>query len=140
TKTNQVCVTLSENSQNIKYLHKFLEDESVRKEGACRIIKGEETMKLIFHEIELDKFEKLVGKQTIESVETGLSEIDIYLGKEAWGCKGLVARIANEIANHDVNISEVISVLPELLFFVKSKDLINAHQAVFSLVSGKKAA
>lgn len=135
TRTNITCITISENSENAKYLAQFITDPFFMNNEAVRITKGEQTMKILFSQSDLDRVKKIIPQTMIQSLETDLAELNILLTPKAYTTKGVYARIGNEIANYGININEVITVVPELIVFIKNKDLIKAHQAVFSLIT-----
>lgn len=135
TRTNIACITISENSENAKYLAQFITDPFFMHNESVRLAKGEETMKILFSQADLDRVKKIIPQNMIESIETDLAELNIFLTKKAYETKGVYARIGNEIANYGINITEIITVVPELIVFIKNKDLIKAHEAVFALIS-----
>jgi aspartokinase len=132
TKTNMVCVTLGTGADSLALLADLLKEPPFR-EDQVRITKGEEILKILLSQ---ESYEQLKKKHDgkLSKVETELAEIAIILSAQAGATKGVFARITNEVANYDINIKEVITIVPELLIFVQKKDLIRAHDAVFSLV------
>ncbi|MBL7100981.1 MAG: hypothetical protein ISS23_03450, partial [Nanoarchaeota archaeon] len=51
--------------------------------------------------------------------------------------KGVAARISNEMMLRDVNISEIIFCVPEIIIYVKQEDLLEAHESIIQLCQGK---
>ena len=45
----------------------------------------------------------------------------------------ILAVISNELAVNGINIMEIMSCLPEMLFFVKEQDVLRAHQVLHQL-------
>ena len=136
TRTNMACIMVSENSHNAKYLAEFITDPYFMNNEAVRLTKGEEHMKILISQTDLPRFKKIFTDDLIQHIETDLAELNILLTPEACETKGVHARITNEIANHDINIKEAITVVPEIIIFIKNSDLIKAHEAVFSLITG----
>ncbi|MFH1917365.1 MAG: hypothetical protein ABIJ21_08955 [Nanoarchaeota archaeon] len=135
TRTNMASIMVSENSQNAKYLAEFITDPYFMNNEAVRLTKGEEHMKIMISQTDLPRFKKIFTDDLIQHMESDLAELNITLTQKACETKGVHARITNEIANHDINIKEAITVLPEIIIFIKNVDLIKTHEAVFSLIS-----
>jgi aspartokinase len=135
TKTNLSCITLTQKKESQELLQDLLLDGALKGESV-RITKGEETLKVIVNQEILSSLKKKYDG-AILATQTDLAELQIVLNEKACATKGVFARITNEIANQDINITEVITASPELLIFVKRDDLIKAHDAVFSIVHTK---
>ena len=56
--------------------------------------------------------------------------------EEALRTKGVLARMTSEIALANINISEVLSVPPEFLIYIKQEDIVKAHESILKLVRG----
>ena len=50
--------------------------------------------------------------------------------------QGILAAISNELAINGINIIEIMSCFPEMLFFVKEQDVLKAHQVLHQLCHG----
>jgi aspartokinase len=57
----------------------------------------------------------------------------MHLHPEAVKTSGVAGIITNELALNGINIMEIISCVPELLFFVDEKDILKAHQVLHRL-------
>ena len=75
-----------------------------------------------------------MSKNKIVKVEKELSEISIVVKETAVKTKGILARISNELALHGINLVEIIMDPPEFLIYVKEKDTVEAHKALFNLI------
>ena len=73
--------------------------------------------------------------QYILKVEKDLGEISIRLAEEAAKTRGVMARIANEIALNKINIVELLISVPEFLIYVKEKDVIRTHEVLLGMSS-----
>ena len=47
--------------------------------------------------------------------------------------KGILARMANEIALYNIVIIDVITCAPEVIFYVKQEDILKTHEILFNL-------
>ena len=98
-----------------------------------RIIQADESMKILIDEKNLDKLSKLFPEEKIIKVDKNLAELNMHLHPDAVNTPGLSGVITNELAINGINIMEIISCVPELLFFVNENDILKAHQVLYRL-------
>jgi len=98
-----------------------------------RIMQANESVRLLIDEKNLEKVTELFPKNKILAIEKDLAEIDIYIHPEMQGTPGILAVIANEFAINAINIVEVMTCPPEMLFIVKGEDLIQVHDVLNKL-------
>jgi aspartokinase len=102
-----------------------------------RIIQADEAIKILVNEKNLDKIKKLFPNDKIIKIDKNLAEINMHLHPEAVNTPGIISIISSELAMNDVNVMEVMSCVPEMLWFVKEKDVLKAHNIVYHLCSSK---
>jgi len=98
-----------------------------------RIMQANESVRLLIDEKNLEKVTKIFPKNKILAIEKDLAEIDIYIHPEMQDTPGILAIIANEFAINAINIVEVMTCPPEMLFIVKGEDLIQVHDVLNKL-------
>ncbi len=103
--------------------------ESILKEN-CRLIKSKETVTIIVNEKGFDGKIKLFNKEDVIGTQKNLSEIRLHFHKDISSAKGVVARLSGELAVHDINVEYVVYSMPDLLLYVKEKDLVQAHDVL----------
>ena len=123
TRNNIVCFTL------VKEASKLLGKVSSKN---VRLIFSTEQIKIICGKQDADWFSEIFSAY-IERVEKDLGELSLVISEDVIKSKGVMARIANEIALHDINILETIICPPEFLIYVKQADVIKTHEAVLKL-------
>lgn len=96
----------------------------------CRILKSKETITLIVAQKDLDKKISLFKGFDIIAVQKDLAEIRLQFPQDISKVKGIVARIASELAMREINIEDVFYSIPDLLIYIKEEDLVQAHQAL----------
>jgi aspartokinase len=128
TKNNMACVTL--NVRPDKFLKKA---QSCENGPSCRIITTPNETKVMLEQPLLADLKKSFSKEEIGSIAENLSEIRIKVGDVAVQTKGVLARIANELALADINLQEIIVCSPRFLIYVKEKDIVKAHEAILKL-------
>ena len=57
----------------------------------------------------------------------------MHLHPEAVNTPGIIAVISNELAMNGVNVMESMSCVPEMLWFVKEKDVLKAYNVMYQL-------
>lgn len=134
TKNFLACVTTKRKA--FRHLAKIME-ANFDKKGAIRLIRGENVSKIIVDQHNLEELLSFLPDPEISKVEKDLGEISINLSPKAEETPGVLARIVNEIAIHDININEIIISLPEVRIFVSQDDLLRVHEIVFGLTTTK---
>lgn len=133
TKTRITALHLKNSSNLYKYLSELMKDPEFYKSEIFRLLKTRnETLCMIDHE-SLTRAESFFPEGNIEETQEGLAELSLILTEKGWASKGVMARLANEIANYGVNILYIISAEPRISIFLKEEDLTKAHEAVLSL-------
>jgi len=62
----------------------------------------------------------------------------MHLHPEAVKTPGIIAVISNELAMNGINVMESMSCVPEMLWFVKEKDVLKAHNVLYQLCPPKE--
>ena len=98
-----------------------------------RIMQANESIRILIDEKNLENVTKIFPKNKIIATEKDLAKIDVYIHPEMQGTPGILAVIANELAINGINIVEVMTCPPEMLFIVKGGDLLQAHDVLNKL-------
>jgi len=98
-----------------------------------RIIQATESIKLLVDEKNLEKITELFPKDKILKIDRNLAEINMHMHPKMLATYGILAVIANELAINSVNIMEIMSCIPEMLLFVKEKDILKSYQVLYQL-------
>ncbi len=128
TKNNMACLTL--NIRPVKFLKKI----KAKEDGASyRIITTPAEIKVMLEQPQLASVKKLFTKDEIRKIDEKISEIRVKASDVAVKTKGVLARIANELALANINLQEIIVCTPRFLIYVKEKDIVKAHDAILKL-------
>lgn len=103
-----------------------------------RIVQGEEAIKIIIDEKNLEKVSKIIEKESIIKIHKNLAELNMHLHPEAVNTPGIVLVLTTELMLNNVVIYEIMSCVPEMLIFVDERDLLKAYQVLFELCHQKK--
>ena len=98
-----------------------------------RIIQADEAIKILVNEKNLEKVKNLFPKDKIIKIDKNLAELNIHLHPEAVKTPGIIAVISNELGMNNINVMEFMSCVPEMLWFVKEKDILKAYNVMFQL-------
>lgn len=127
TKNNVACVTIQ--MRPSEFFKKF----SSINNPSLRITTGSREVKVIVEQPYLNDIKKIFEKEQIRQIQENLSEINVKLSTKSLEIKGVLARIASEIALADINLQEMLVCPPEFLIYVKEKDIVKAHEAILKL-------
>ncbi len=95
-----------------------------------RVTTGTDEVKILVEDRNADAIAKMFkGSQ----VEHSLSEISITAAEKAIKTKGVLARIAQEMALANINIHEMCMCAPQFLIYVSQKDIVKAHERIITL-------
>ncbi|MEM3154610.1 MAG: hypothetical protein QW165_03550 [Candidatus Woesearchaeota archaeon] len=95
-----------------------------------RVTTGTDEVKILVEDRHADNIAKLFkGCQ----VEHDLSEISVTVAEKAIKTKGVLARIAQEMALAHINIHEICICPPQFLIYVAQKDIVKAHERIIAL-------
>ena len=132
TKNNVACITVGLHAADF-----FKRVCSVQNNVPFRIATGNEEFKLIVENPHLQKMKAMFNKEELLKIEDDLSEVSIAVAEKAVQTKGVLARMATELALANINIHEIIIVPPEFLIYVKQKDIVKAHESILKLTKGE---
>jgi len=135
TRSKLANVAVIKDAEIQKLLPKLFSLIHYNRGDVLRIIQADEAIKILVNEKNLEKIKTLFPKDKIIKIDKNLAEINMHLHPEAVNTPGIIAIISNELAMNDVNIMEVMSCVPEMLWFVKEKDVLKAHNVVYQLCS-----
>lgn len=126
-------VAIKKDEENQEKLSRLFSIVDYSSGDVLRISQADGRMKILIDKKNLPKIEKLFSNKKILSIDEELAEINIHFPSEAAKKVGIIGIIANELAINSVNVLEIISCAPEILFFVHEKDLTTAHQVIYRL-------
>ncbi len=130
TRNHIFCLTLIKDAPIIEW-YETIGVESKR----TRVITGEYETKLILHNSLINSALKFFSKKFIVKESKDLGEISISIDEESIKTKGVMAKIAGEIALNDINIEEIIVCPPEYVIYVLGKDLVKVHHVLSNISS-----
>jgi len=97
---------------------------------SLRVTTGTDEVKILAENAHADTIAKIFkGAQ----VEHDLSEISVTVAEKAVKTKGVLARIAAELALANINIHEMCMCVPQFLIYVSQKDIVKAHERIIML-------
>lgn len=135
TKTRITTIQLRNSTNLYKYLSELMRDPEFYKSEVFRMLKSRNDTIVMIDDESLRRAKTFFPEGNIVTVDAGLALLNISLTERGWNCKGIIARLTNEIANYGVSIVYIISAFPNISIFMAEKDLTLAHEAVLSLTS-----
>ena len=134
TKSQIVDISVEKDPEMKNLLPKLFSIINFAKGEVLRISQAEELIKIIIDEKNMKKTLEIIPKNKVVHIEKDLAEINIHLDKQATYTPGIVAVMFLELMNNGVNVIETMSCVPEMLLFVKEKDLLKAYETLFGLI------
>lgn len=131
TKNNMACITAHSSLGDF-----FKRVYTTNATTHFRITTGNDELKLMLENPLVQQVLPLFHDNELENIERDLSEILVTVSETSLHTKGVLARIASELALANINIHEIIIVPPHFLIYVKQKDIVKAHESVLTLCRG----
>jgi len=135
TKSKLVNVSVIKDSEIEDLLPKLFPIIQFHRGDVLRIIQADEAIKILVNEKNLKTVQELFPKKKILKTDRNLAELNMHLHPDAVKTPGILSIISNELAIHEVNVMETMSCVPELLWFVKEKDVLKAYNVLYQLCS-----
>jgi hypothetical protein len=135
--TNITEIALEKSQETQKILHKAFSVVNYEKGETLLIVQGEKGIKLILNDSNREKIIALFPRKSIIYVEKSLAEINLHLPQEAVETPGIVATITTEFMINNINLYESVSCIPEMMLFLKQKDLVKGYEILSGLINMK---
>ena len=133
TKGGLANIAITKDEENQEKLSNIFSLINYSSGDVLRISQADGQMKILVDERNLSKIKKLFTDKKIIKIDKELAEINIHFPEGASKKVGIIGIITNELAINGVNVIEIISCAPEILFFVHEKDLTIAHRLIYRL-------
>ena len=133
TKSNLVNLAFMKDTEIQRLIPKLFEIIKYTRGEVLRIIQADEAIKVLVDEKNIEKIMELIPENKIISIDKNLAEINMHTNPAVKYTPGIVATITNELAINDVNLVEVMTCFPELLWFMDEKYLLKAYHVLYQL-------
>lgn len=137
TRSNIVNIAVSKGNHLKEILPQIFSIVKFEKGEILRITQGEENIRIIIDQKNFKLVREVIPKKEILEIREDLAEINIHLPKEVAETRGLGAYLFNELLRHDILLYEVMSCLPEFMFFVQNDQALKTHEVLFKIINGK---
>lgn len=131
--TNIILAAFKKNTEVQNHLMNVFSKVDFGHSDLLLINQGEDTVKLIFNKKNKEKIVEQFPRKYLIHLEEDIAEINIQLHKDAVRTPGIVSTLSTELMLHGINVVELMSCVPEMLFFVKQKDVVKAYNVLFKL-------
>lgn len=133
TKSRLSNIDIIKDTETQKLLPELFSIINYNRGDVLRIIQADESIKILVDEKNLEKVKDLLSEDKIIKIDENLAELNMHLHPEAVNTPGILAVISNELSINDINVMETMSCVPELLWFVKEKDILKAYSVLYQL-------
>lgn len=131
-----VILTLAKSEKVQKALLEFISSMKLESGEMLRLAQGADSIKLIIDEHNLDGARRAFGSGIISTTK-GMAEIEVTHPPEAPKTPGVVAALATELALNGINLVEVFTCSPGIMFVVSEGDAPKAYEILCGLPAGK---
>lgn len=134
---NRVAVLILTKSEGVrKRLPEFVASLKTESGEILRLVEGTESIKMIIDEHNLGKAEKTFHGGIVETAR-GVAEIEMTHPPDAVKTPGIVAAITAELSINGINLVDVATCPPGIMFVVHEKDAPKAYEVLCGLSGGK---
>jgi aspartokinase len=138
TKNNLAEISLIKDTDVQKALADVFKIISYIQGDTLRIMQANNSVRILIDEKNMANVLSLLPKNKIIAKETNLAEINIYIHPLMQKTPGILAILANELAINGINIVEVMTCPPEMLFIFKKEEFQRASDVMNQLCQHKK--
>lgn len=138
TKSNLAEIALLKDADVQRILPRVFDIISYIRGDVLRVMQANESIRLLIDEKNMERVITLFPKDKIIAKEKNLAEITIYIHPQMQKTPGVLSILANELALHNINIVEVMTCPPEMLFIVKKEDFQKASDVIHQLCQPTK--
>lgn len=131
--SNIINISVEKNRKTQELLQKIFSLVDYEKGELLLIIQGEQSIKVLINEKNRGKVLGVFNEKNIKHIEEKLAEINIKLANEATQTPGIIATLSTELMINNINIYELMSCVPEMLVFVKQKDVVKTYEILFDM-------
>lgn len=135
TRSKLATIAILKDAEIQKLLPKLTSVIHFTRGDVLRIIQADESIKILINEKNLDKVLKFIPKNKILEIERNLAELNMHVHEKAKKTPGILANISQELALNKINVVEIMSCFPELLWFVEEKDVLKAYNILYQACS-----
>lgn len=127
-------VKMSKNQAVQKALPGMFDLVDYTKGEALRIVQSERSVKVIVDESNVPAVRERVAEDHVREILRNLTEINLVLPMESKNTPGLGALIMTTLGLHKINVLELVTGIPEVLFFVSEEEALEAYEAIDNLI------
>ena len=131
--SNIVSIAIEKNRKTQDILQKVFSLIDYEKGQLLVLMQGDESIKIMINKKNEKKVLSCIDKKLILHIEDNLAQINIQLSATAVKTPGIITVLSTELMMHNINVVEVMSCVPEMLFFVKQKDVVKAYELLFNM-------
>lgn len=101
---------------------------------ALRIVQSQRSVKVIVDETNIGPVQDRIEEAHVQEVLRHLTEINLVMPMSSKSTPGIGSLVMSSLGLHQVNVLELVTGIPEVLFFVEEEQALDAYQAIESLI------
>ncbi len=135
-KNHLASITIEHTADVVCVLPKIFDKVGFTERGTLRIVHTNNAIKIVLDEENLQKAITLFEKKHVKSVQHGMGEVVMDLKPSAWGTPGVLAFLTAELTLNNINILEILTCIPEIIFIFKEDSLMSAYDVLYRVSQG----
>jgi len=133
TKDKLSILSLDKNMATLQKVQKVLSNINYTKNESLKIVDGAATLKIFIDESNVKNIRSIFNDKDILKIYSNLAEITMKFPEVSIKTKGIIAYVTSELNISNINIIELLTSTPELIFYTEQKDLLNAYETLQKL-------
>ena len=133
TKDKISILSLDKNPSTLQKVQKVFSNINYTKNESLKIVDGATTLKIFIDESNAKNIRSIFNDKEILKVYNNLAEITMKFPEVSIKTKGILAYVTSELNISNINIIELLTSTPELIFYIEQKDLLNTYETIQKL-------
>ncbi|NOZ81195.1 MAG: hypothetical protein GXP63_05995 [DPANN group archaeon] len=139
TSNNHIASIMLRKNDEVERLLPRLSDEGLDiHSDRVRIVRAQKSLKIYLDDKYIEQVKGLFSEKDIIGTDTGLGEVIVDLREHHWETPGVLNVLSSEIALHNISIHEMVTCIPEIIFYFSEQDLMKAYEVLYNLSRAKK--
>tara|TARA_B100000315_G_C14592281_1_gene596588 strand:+ start:772 stop:1401 length:630 start_codon:yes stop_codon:yes gene_type:complete len=127
-KDNILILDFVKEKELLQKLQKLIANTNYDQGDTLKIVVGSSSLKLFIDEKNEKLVSSLLHEFKLQSKLKNISEMSLFFDVGAQKTRGVMASISTLLHMHNINIIEILTSSPELIIYLKDKDVIKAYE------------
>ncbi len=130
-------IHLEKNEEVLKVIPQIFERIELINHRILRVVHAQKAIKIFLDQAFLDQVVSLFQKKYIKSIKKNMAEVIIEVDENSWETPGVLSFMTSELFLNNINIYEIHTCIPEIVFIIKESDLMKAYEVLYKCSKGE---